>query len=271
MSIKKAIFGLANNKGQALLIIVLVMVVALTVGLSVASRTITNLRNSRDQASSQQALSAAEAGIERAIVGGNSTIAGSFSGNTTYNTTVASVSGTTAFLLNGGNLVPKNDAVYLWVTPWSAVSSNLWQNPWTGNLTLYWGDSTGACNNAAVEVTVINGPKTNPTITRHAYDPCNARTGSNNFTSVNSNPISISGRTLTYRAVIAITNGLLVRVNPIYSGAYFGSSGSVALPTQGNVITSVGTSDSSTQRKLNVYQGYPEIPAELFPYTIFSP
>ncbi len=48
-----------NQSGQALLIIVLVMVVALTIGLSVASRTITNLRTSREQASSQKALSAA--------------------------------------------------------------------------------------------------------------------------------------------------------------------------------------------------------------------
>ena len=56
---KKGVLNIfKDQKGQALLIIVLVMVVALTVGLSLVSRTITNIRNTREQASSQKALSA---------------------------------------------------------------------------------------------------------------------------------------------------------------------------------------------------------------------
>lgn len=269
---KVAVLGMFNQKGQALLIIVLVMVVALTVGLSVASRTIINLRNSSDQASSQQALSAAEAGIEKAIVSGNTAnVAGSFSGNSSYTTTIASVSGTSAFLLNGGNLVPKDDATYVWITPYSSNPAVQWTSAWTGNLTLYWGDSSGSCSNAALEISIINGPKNAPTITRYALDPCAARTGSNNFTLANASPFSISGKTLNYRTVISVSNGLLVRINPIYAGAYIGTSGSTALPDQGSVITSTGTSNSSTTRKVTVFQGYPEIPAELFPYSLFSP
>lgn len=269
---KVAFLGMNNQKGQALLIIVLVMVVALTVGLSVASRTIINLRNSSDQASSQQALSAAEAGIERAIVTGNtSNIAGNFSGNSSYTTTIASVSGTTPFLINGGNVVPKDDATYIWISPYSSNPAIQWTNMWSGNLTLYWGDSSGACNNAALEVSIINGPKGAPTITRYALDPCAARAGSNNFTVVSASPFSVSGKTLAYRTVISISNGLLVRINPIYSTTYLAASGTTALPNQGTVITSVGTSNSSTTRKVTVFQGYPEIPAELFPYSLFSP
>jgi len=56
-----------NQKGQALLIVVLVMVVALTVGLSIASKTIISLRTSTEEANSQKALAAAEAGIEQAL------------------------------------------------------------------------------------------------------------------------------------------------------------------------------------------------------------
>src|SRR5690242_8662448 len=59
--------------GQALLIVVLVMVIALTVGLSLASRSITNLRNSTDEANSQAAFSAAEAGVEQAVKLGDTT------------------------------------------------------------------------------------------------------------------------------------------------------------------------------------------------------
>ena len=59
-----------SQKGQALLIVVLAMVVALTVGLSVVSRSITNLKNSQQEIDSQKALSAAEAGVELAIKNG---------------------------------------------------------------------------------------------------------------------------------------------------------------------------------------------------------
>ncbi len=270
---KGVFYWIGNQKGQALLIIVLVMVVALTVGLSVASRTITNLRNTRDQANSQKALSAAEAGVEQAIKN-NAGVAGSFtgkSGSTTYSTTVNAVNGTVPFLLNGKNVVPKNDAIYVWVTPYSANPANLWQNPWSGNLTIYWGNSSGDCNNAAVEISVISGSQAAPVLTRYTADPCLARRGSNNFSTAAISNTTISGTRLYYSRAITITNGLLVRVNPIYSNAVIGVSGNIALPLQGNIITSIGTSDNTTQRKVTVYQGYPEIPAEFFPYILFSP
>ena len=47
------------EKGQTLLIVVLVMVISLTVGLSVVSKTITNLRTTTEEADSAKALSAA--------------------------------------------------------------------------------------------------------------------------------------------------------------------------------------------------------------------
>src|SRR3990167_7914471 len=53
--------------GQILLIVVLAAVVSLTVGLSAISRTITNTRVTTEEANSQKALSAAEAGIEELL------------------------------------------------------------------------------------------------------------------------------------------------------------------------------------------------------------
>ena len=49
-----------------LLVVVLTMIVALTVGLSLASRTITNMKISKQNEESQRAFQAAEAGIELA-------------------------------------------------------------------------------------------------------------------------------------------------------------------------------------------------------------
>lgn len=272
----KSIFNMFKNQnGQALLIIVLIMVVALTVGLSLASRTITNLRNTREQASSQKALSAAEAGIEQAIKSG-ANVGGSFSGNTSYTTTVTQVAGNASFLLNGGTKVSKSDATYIWLT--DPTAQPLWQNPWSGNLSIYWGTSDQNCGNVsnmppALEISVISGSAAAPVMTRYAYDPCVTRRASNNFSPpTSSTPVSVSGTTLSYTLTRALTNALLVRVNPIYASSIIGASGGgINLPQQGKIYTSVGTSDTDTQRKVTVFQGYPEVPAEFFPYILFQP
>jgi hypothetical protein len=280
-----------NQSGQALLIVVLAMVVALTVGLSVVSRSIVNLKNSQQQANSQQALSAAEAGVQQAIGNGTGVAQGQFSASNFY-TSSATVSGEAEFLLDGNNKVSKDDAMYIWLTPYFSDPTKLFQdaNRWTGNLKIYWGDSTTACNNAALEIVVISGSRATPVVSRYAYDPCSGSAGnrnaSNNFSAPNPANHPISGITLYNTATIPVTNGFIARVIPLYSDAYIGVLGtntppSPVLPAQGSIITSTGTivppgslplsTSNSVVRKLNVFQGYPEVPAELFPFTLFWP
>jgi hypothetical protein len=116
-------------------------------------------------------------------------------------------------------------------------------------------------------------------IKRYVYDPCPDRITRNNFSSpdsINAN-YPISGVTLYDKAQVPhITNGFLVRVVPLYADSNIGVSGvnddsAKHLPPQGTIITSTGTTNSNVVRKLDVFQGYPEIPAELFPFTIFWP
>jgi len=59
-----------NNSGQALLIILLIMAVALTIGLSVVSRSVTDIRISQEQEESARVFSAAEAGLESLLATG---------------------------------------------------------------------------------------------------------------------------------------------------------------------------------------------------------
>lgn len=277
-------FKFLNEKGQALLIVVLVMVVALTVGLAVVSRSIVNLRNSQQEVGSQQALSAAEAGIEQSIKTGSGVENGTFSTSTSYQTSVNTISGTSDFLLNGNNKVSQDDASYIWLTPYSDVQANLFQTTWSGSLDIYWGDSLTPCNNAALEVAVLwnsaADPKItkDPRVTRYVYDPCVSRITRNNFStpaSINANK-SILGITLNNEArLVNITNGFLIRVVPLYGDAYIGVSPTdpthQPLPHQGAIVTSTGTTGNNIQRKLEVFQGYPEIPAELFPFSLFWP
>ena len=65
--------NLRNQRGQALLIVVLVMAVALTIGLAVVSRSITDIKISRQEEESARVFSVAEAGIEEALKLGSGT------------------------------------------------------------------------------------------------------------------------------------------------------------------------------------------------------
>ena len=282
---KSCIFSKINyQNGQALLIVVLIMVVALTVGLSIASKSITSLRNSSYQASSQKALFAAEAGIEQALKS-NSTdniIAEGFTNiyqGTEYKTDVFIVRGND-FLLNGGNPVLQNSGIDLWLTDYSSESAELYKIPYSGStFSVYWGSDFTACNNAAMEVVVITGTKITPLISKYVYDPCESRRSGNNFSACSSDgsqrctfaTVNAGGKTFYYKANIPAASGLVARVVPLYMSTVVGITASVdsPLPSQGKVISSIGKS-GSTERQVNVFQGYSELPIEYF-YNLFLP
>jgi len=265
------------QSGQILLMVVLVMVVVLTVGLSVATRSITNLRTTTEQESSERAFSAAEAGIERALVN-NLGVTGSFSNNASYQTTISTLSGV-EFLLNNGQLIGKDDAADIWLAQYPNYT-----NPWTGNLTLYWGLPADVCTAseasnslAALQVVVLTGTKASSQITHYALDPCAPRRGTNNFELIPAAGGTAAGKTFRFRKTIAVTSGLVMRIIPLYSSTIIGVRGCDgagnncnALPAQGTVIESVGTSDK-TQRKIVSFRSYPKLPTEFFPYALFSP
>ena len=259
-----------NERGQALLIVVLVMVVALTVGLSVASRSITNLKTSTEEANSQNALAAAEAGVEQAIKSNSNVSELSFNNNTaSYDTTITSVNGKD-ILLYGGNPVLQDDGIDTWLSDYSTDPSKIYLNPWplgggTENLTIKWGVSPDPCSNAAIEFALIYGTKQSPQVKRYVFDPCSTRAVINHFSPPTSTGKSTtSGKDFYYEATVPISLGLIGRVVPLYANTPVALvAQTTALPSQGSIVTSVGIS-SGTQRKVNVFQGYPEVPSEYF-------
>lgn len=266
-----------SQKGQTLLIVVLVMVIVVTVGLSIVSKSITSLRTSTEEANSAKALSAAEAGIAQTLQS-RATIAGNTLPNTSYNTNIAAQSGLEV-LLNGGNVASKDDGVDLWLVDYNNGSPN-YSTPWSGtSFTVYWGSSSDVCNSsplintqAALEIVVVSGPLPG-TIKKFAYDPCSARKSNNNFSSASPGGI-VGGKTFAYSANIPITSGLIARIIPLYANTIVGVRGATALPSQGSLITSTGSSGTpgnAVIRKINVFQGYPQIPAQYFTHGLFWP
>ncbi len=270
-----------SEKGQILLVVVLAAVISLTVALSAISRTITNTKVSTEQTDSQRALSAAEAGVEQLIQTNSArNIVGTLSNKSSSDASPAKFSATATQIsanqiqLNGNSKVSQDEGTDVWLSNYPSYSTHAISN---GRLKLYWANNSSDCNlNAAVEIVVVSGNTNSPAMNRYVYDPCPSRANSNNFPAPTSGG-TVLGRTYQNSVTISLANALIARVIPIYADAYMAVEGrnaadnaQIGLPSQGFLIESEGTS-GSTARKVRVFQGYPKLPVEYFPYNIFLP
>lgn len=266
-----------------LLVVVLTMIVALTVGLSVASRTISNLKISKQSEESQRAFQAAEAGVEQILQAAPNCTAGdtcsslNFSqNNSEYSTKVAYPSGT-SFLFNGGEIVDQDSGVDLWLSDHPDFT-----NPITSaTVTVYWGtENQTSCTNpggttgptsvrSAMEIVVLSGSKLTPTFTKYLVEAtgCN-RIANAEFAGAGATP---PGSTIFFQnsKTFSITNGLIARVIPIFNSSKVAIVSSTPLPKQGTVVESVGKS-GDTVRKVEYFASFPQIPLEVFPYSLIT-
>ncbi len=272
-----------GSRGQVLLIVVIVMVVALTVGLSVASRTITNLKLSKQSEDAQKAFQAASAGIDRYINQGNCAAnpAACDPGSQTltssqFETKVTEVRGTT-LLLNNGNAVEQDRGIDVWLATYPNFASPYYPSV-TGTISIYWGvagqtscsANAGGSTAPAIQVALLTGTTTAPAISKYVYDSCEGRKSENEFKNTfESIGYNIGGTTFLHKADISLSNGLIMKIIPIYNSAKIAVTGTSAFPPQGKIIESVGTA-GDTKRKIIYYESYPQIPNEIFPYAILS-
>jgi Tfp pilus assembly protein PilX len=275
-----------SQGGQILLIVILVVIVSSTIGLSLLSRSIISLRTSTEEAESQQALAAAEAGIERAIQNNTPTeLSDTFVENSSNYLTGFVAVQSSSFLVNGGNVIPKDEGADVWI-----VSHDNNDNPVYSeakslqNINLYWGSTSENCNTAsiapaAIEVIVVSRSIASGATSSHryAYDSCSR---GNNFTSSESGVFDIAGATFGNRTPENhLTQGVgeivFMRVIPIYkdtvigvSACDYGGNNCTNLPIQGYIISSTGTSGDAS-RKLTVFKGYPQTFLPYVSYGLF--
>lgn len=279
-----------NQNGQIFLIVVLIMVIGATVGLAVASRSVTNLKTTNEEENSQRAFAAAEAGVEKALrlkPAPGTYFSGEQIG--TPGTKIASVTVDPAqngsdYLIDNGMSVDANDGVDVWLSNDGTVTGTLSNI----DLAIFWGEDgkldSDCTKNPAIEIIAFSG--TSPTeSTRDAYDPCNTR--GNNFSAPDSttSTTSVNGsngvtKNFRYYSIVRLPqNTIIVRLIPLYKGTAIGVKGitkggrltdTATLPKQGTIITSTGTSGNTT-RKIEYIQSYPKVPNELFQYILFQP
>jgi len=294
------------QKGQILIIFLLVLVVGVAIVLSLASRSLTEVRTTTTSDESNKAYFAAEAGVESAL----KRISGSTGSEKTFSLDFTEVNQTTAEVSankfeSGTGLyafpsnVAKDDVVQVsLLTDFNNLASAGYAG--SGELEIYWGSPGGPTTALEVSLVYINSGG-NFDISKWAIDPDTAR--GNNFCSLNTvtNPgnyplpaanLDSITKTYGYKATINLQTGaylgggagncansianftktVLLRIRPLYNvdAEQIGVKPvGTSLPSQGFVIESAGSTLSGVTRKLRVIQPYPALPA-IFDYVLFN-
>lgn len=255
--------------GQVVLITLLVLTIATTIGLSLISRTTTDTTITSQVEESSRAFSAAEAGIEEALrsgvgSGGVQTLAG---GAASYDVTVATIGGA-AGLFEFPKKVLRGNTETLWLVNHDTNGALVETPTYTAsNIGICWSSET---TTPALVVTLLYRESTDGSyrVAKTAFDPDTARATANQFsTSYTAGGCGV-GTNTAYRATVTFasldasvnpaTDTLLaLRIRPAYSDARIMiDGGATVLPVQGNKIDSTGTTASGTNRKIVVYQQY---------------
>ncbi|MEK7061501.1 MAG: hypothetical protein AAB954_02470 [Patescibacteria group bacterium] len=284
-----------NSSGQALLLVLLSMSVVLTIVLSILARSTLDINVSSQSEESVRAFSAAEAGIEQALVVGST---GDVDvGNATFNAEVTAFSSAASEFILPSSLYSGESATVWFVS--HDANGNLTCNDgtcFTGNqLQVCWGKAGTPDNSAttpAIEVSIvylsIPGNYTTAKIAREVIDPNTARRSSNSFTAPNNGACQVNSQTFPFKKTLNLASlgipaasfnfdgGLqLARLailyntdmgHPVSVNVSFG--GNSALPSQGTVIDSSGVSGGST-RRVEVVRGFKELP-DIFETVVFS-
>lgn len=291
-----------TNKGQALLLVVLVMSVVVVAGLSFASRSVTDVGVTSLEEDASRAFSAAEAGVEQALLDGTVTAPGSPvtlpNSGSEYEVTINQSAAGSSFKYPEA-VSPGQSATFWFVEhdtdgDLTCAGGACTRTP---NVEVCYGTpgtSDSTSSTPAIEVSVFYDTSlqsvaptnnfSNVNVARFTSDPYEGRTPVNNFTKTNSgcsfddpaNDYEFS-QTINLNSLCTPPNAgclLLAKVRVLYGtnshpvGIFSGNGANQALPPQGRVIESTGTSGDSS-RRVQVFQGFPE-PPTLFESAVFS-
>jgi Tfp pilus assembly protein PilX len=270
------------RSGQALLIVLLSMSVVLTIVLSVLSRSITDISVTTASEDSLRAFSAAEAGVERALIAGTSETA-SLDNSASFTTSVTSLS------LGGQQFgfpvsLYAGDGAVIWFVSHDANGNYTCAdgNCFTGtSMNVCWGKEGTASDSSttpALEVSVVYlmsaGDYATARIYRTALDPNSSRRLVNSFSDIDAGICTIDGVNYAFQKDIdlsGLTNLQFARIRFLYNTDLtqpFGVSAGASFPSQGVKIDAIG-SYGNANRRVEVVQGYPE-PPFFFADAVFS-
>lgn len=280
-----------EEKGQLIIMLVLVMTIGLAIGLSIIQKSLTDVSTATKVEQSSRAYSAAEAGIEKALKGDNSNINSSYTGNdssasiTDTGLQPSPQSGSVRQSPIEFPALGKEDLAQVWLASYF-LSNNPPPVYYKGtSIDVFWGTPhnpalTIQVEHAALELTLVYWDGSKYVSEKKPLDNSSeaTRIDKNRFTSgVCSDPSDIYHCKYTYNlpsgpGVIPI----LLRARLLYNTTSqpfavqaVGTCGrDCSLPPQSRSVISTGTS-GDTQRKVRFFQMNKVVP-HYFDYAIFS-
>jgi hypothetical protein len=228
-----------KEKGQVVLIVLLVSALVLTMGLSISKNTVTETKIDTDENLLKQAFNTAESGVEYYLATGKQYT--SDNGNASVVATpIGSGSG-----LNSGGVVLSGKPFLFWLVDHNN-SGSIGTNKFTGTIdNICVDDSFGG----GLKVDLFTFDGSNYSVVRSGYN-IKADTV-NGFNRINSN----------CTGSITVTGGMLLVVTPIGASTNISITGSGDdFPSQGEEIVSVGQMAGGVNTKVTVLNRFDEVP-----------
>lgn len=268
-----------SQRGQVLLISLLVLSIATTVALSLIGRSTTDVAISTQISESSRAFSAAEAGIEEALkTGVGSSGAQVLTAGVTYNVTKADIGGAAGTYVFPKK-VPRGRTETLWLVSHNADGTLAETPTYTApSIDVCWSSQT---TTPALIVSVLYKTAAGAyRVAKDAYDPDATRALTNKFSAVGATGGCGAGTETTYKQTVtfgsfvpAINPGsdtlLMLRLQPVYSDASLAVNAIGTLPLQGSRLESIGTTATGVTRKIVVYRQF-RSPPSIFDSVIYS-
>lgn len=257
-----------DQSGQMAILVMLVLVVALTIGLAIIARTTTDIRLSTNTNQSNQAYAAAEAGIEAALGNNISSYGTNINiGNATFNVSTPTQQGGSTTPFTFPNELKKDEAAQIWLFDYSFFKNpaNASQ-PYSGfynrcsptnncnQIAIYWGTKTPStpAKTPALEATFIYKDSSGFGVEKYALDN-QAASRSNGFETVSLSPTTLTtnqgNKTYNYSKRITLQPGdtgngtctsgsarcyLLLRIKLLYNE---GEDQGVAIAPQATLVS----------------------------------
>jgi len=281
-----------KSSGQALPIIVLIMAVALTIGLAVTSRTITDIEISEQTREAARAFSAAEAGIEEALVGiGETTFKDDLEAGVSYTATKTEIGAGVSYVF------PQTSGPDEVRTLWLAEHDTLNGFYDYDELEILWGN---VGTDPAIEISLYYQDGSDFKVTKFLFDPNEIRDPENYFCHPNgdncenvkcggadntfcTSEVEMGEARFQYQVILKLADAgvvgagktpLFARIRFLYTseaqklGVRASGNGVENFPSQGVQVTSVGETEMST-RKVEVVRLHPAPPG-IFDFLLYS-
>lgn len=259
----------SREKGQILLILVMVIAIAITIVLTITFTTKTDTQVTKLEEDSQKALAAAEAGIESSLKNNasiqNLTTLGTLSTNISTGSTTLTTTAANTFT---SPKIVSSEAYTAYLGTYSTGSSGVSYTASTANpVTICFGDSS---SQPSLDIAVVKSTS----VMRYLADPATPgaarfQSGSNKMTVTTSPlaPCTAFAYSVTIPGNEISTDSRLLVIRALYASTKLLISQS-GLPAQGKTVTSQATTTTGVTKKVQLFQSYPQIPAEFF-YTMF--